>query len=146
MGSVREKMSELIGLLVGNLRSYNALLEVAEEMYAELHGGKVDGVGRIVSTRAELQEEISRRDGLIDNISKDLPGVLPDRRIIVFVQREVFLVAAIQEVDQRSGKVMGEKQAQLLKGLIDLRRGKKLCRNTSRGQKRIRNSSTDAAE
>ncbi len=124
----------MLHLLHENLQGYKLLLQLAEEAHAELAGGITDSLDDKMLRRQEIQREIAGRDAAIERLrEKEANASLPGE-VEELVEETVQTVAAIQEVDRKTLRLMEGEQERLRDGILTLRQGRKAVKGYDKGR------------
>jgi len=134
MATDRGGSGEVLHLLRENLRGYETLLQLTEEAHAELADGNTQRLDEKMLRRHEIQREIAFRDRAIERLRKNEATASLQEGIDELVKETVQTVAAIQEVDRKTLRLMEGEQERLRDGILALRQGRKAVKGYGKGR------------
>jgi hypothetical protein len=134
MAKIRERIDEVLHLLRENLQGYKLLLQLAEETHAELAAGTAEGLDDKILRRQEIQGEIALRDTAIERLQENEAHAQLQHGIHDLVEETVQTVAAIQEMDRKTLRLMEEERGRLRDSILALRQGRKAVRGYGKGR------------
>jgi len=129
-----ERSGEVLHLLRENLQDYKSLLQLADAAHAELAAGNTEGLDDNILRRQEIQGGIALRDAAIERLRETEPHARLQDGIDELVEETAQTVAAIQEMDRKTLRLMEGEKERLRDGVLALRQGRKALRSYGKGR------------